>query len=260
MDLISLAAALYQNQAKPDANIKAAKELLPKPQETRSYSDAKPQPFQVKPRMMKIKFGEERSEYVMRFLVQWPMYARPTTVTPEQMKAFAKEYLLSNSINHDEKYIDIVRCDMDYVTYQWNIEKWFRDNFATGAKYTPPISIDFHFHPVPRILFSNVVLSGLERFMIAQFKIWARDNKRKLYDKHFRFLKVITPDIFDYRVDWRLAVIRLTVKYSVIIGALAIYSAFKLQKKLSKDQVKQVAKKASDLGDLDHLDRYLKGL
>ena len=262
MDLFQFAAQMSNVVSPGKKDAAARKELLPPQQKTRPYTDTKDLALPVKPMLMRYKFGEDRGNWIMKFYVQWPIgFIGRKEVTDAQMKAYAQDHLETNSHNKDEKYIDIVRADTEYISYQWNVDKWLKDNFSGSPKFSPPISLVFPIKiPVPRFIYSNSGPTDFANYLVSNFKQYVRKYKNKLYSKNFKFLKVITPDIFDYKVNWARGEIKASIKYTIILGALALYSAYLHKKQFSNQELNYIKTRVSKFGDVSKLDKYLDGI
>jgi len=261
MDLFKLAAQLSNVLTPGKKDAADRKELLPPQQKTRPYFDTTNQLLPVKPMLMNYKIGEDRGNWIMKYYVQWPFgYKDYKQITNSQMKLFALDHLKSNS-DKDEKYIDIVRSDNEYIVYHWNIDRWMNDNFNSSPQYKAPISLIFPIkYAVPRFIYSHAGPTDIVTFIINNFKQYVRAHKNKLYSKHFKFLKYITPEIFSYNINWQKNEIKLSIKYSIILGALALYSTQIHNKQFSKKELSSIKTKVSRLGDVGKLDKYLDGI
>jgi hypothetical protein len=213
--------------------------------------------------LLKYRFGEEGDKYQMRYKVQFPfMSDARKKLTPKDMKAFAEEFLKSNSDKGDEKYVTVKRADLDMIWYEFDADKWIDD--ALRAKkpfYDPPISLTFRYWAmIPRFIFVNAMLMDLNHHMNKKFEQYIRKNVRVLFHDSFKFLQKITPELFEYKVDFQKAVCIASLKYSVILGSLALYLMYRHKKEFDKDQVKFIKDKVSKFGDVGKLDSFIRKL
>lgn len=256
---------LKQNLNK-NQNPRDVQALIPKPQATRPYQNIEKN---VKPKiyatLMKYYFGEDRGEWKMKWRIQWDIdiqgKEQRKTAENKMIQEWAWDQILSMTDHGDEKYLFIEKADKDYIILVFDIQKWFNDNLKGTPRYMPPISLEFKFYKnIPRIIHTHAVDSDIRRFIESQFVLWIKKNSRKLYHSKFKFLKKITPDIFQYKVSFQDANIMASLKYSVILGSLALYTAWFHKKEIDKKQEQDITKKMSQISDVKQLDRYIKRL
>jgi hypothetical protein len=241
------------------------KPMIPVMQKTRSYKEVET----VKPKqklnltLMRHRFGEEKGEWKMKWYVQWPFFTPiDKSLSAEQVKAFAEDYLHTSSERGDDKYIQVESADKNYVIYKWDVERWLSDNFrSVVVKYHPPTTLAYKFKiSVPLFIFSHASPSDLSRFIGDRFSKWLGSHKSKFETKWFAFLKKVTPDLFDWTTDFQMGEIRASLKYSIILTSLAAYMLFFHKKSFAPKEFSGLKKQLTKLSSVDDLEKNLKNL
>lgn len=250
-----------QTFAKLSGNFGQTKDnLLPKQQKTRAYSSvAKGDP---KPNITLYahRFGEQRKKWIMKYWVRSAVTLEKQKITPQDVKEYAEEYLANGSNQGDEKYVKIERHTSSYIEFSFDHDAWFRDNFISGSpRYKAPITLDFRYRKdLPRFIYTNAPIHDFTKFLKEKFQEFLSKNKRKLYHRKFKFLKNISPDLFEYRIDYQSMHIKASLKYSVVLGSLALYMYYVHGKDIEKDKAKKMKRDLSRHKDIKKLERYVK--
>jgi hypothetical protein len=236
--------------------------LLPPQQRTRSYGDLEKVKPKVEPTMVQYSIGEHQGEWLLRYNLQFPFGTDRKQITKKDIEDFAEEYLLRHSYRGDDKYISIVKADLNQIWYQFDVVKWMNDNFkGVNPRFKPPMTLIFPYrNSIPSMVFIRAVSTDLKNFVEKRFEEWMKPNTRKLIHKSFDFLRKIKPEFFEYELDTQSSYMRAALKYSVVIGALALYTAHKHDKDFSKRELNSIKSRVSRLGDVKKLDRYIKKL
>lgn len=260
MNLETFAAQVIKINIPKQPNPKDALRILPPQQKNRSYKDLEKTTVKFDPEMLKYHIGEYQGEWVLRYNTQLHMGIDRKEITKKQIDNFVQDFLKTRSNLGDEKYLKVIRANINQIWYQFDIIKWFNDNFKSAKpKFKPPMSLVFKVKTdLPSFVFINAVKNELDDFIEARFESWMKLNSRKLFHKSFDFLRKITPKFFDYKFDSQAATMRAGLKYTVVIGALALYSMYKHDKEFSKKEVSQIKSRVGRLGDIGKLDRYIK--
>lgn len=244
-------------------NKQSGQSLLPKQQATVSYGGSKKQPVpKLYFDMQRDKFGHWNGKWIQQYYLQWTLSIgkeQKKNVTKKIMEEYAEEVMLNRSDRGDEKYINILRADESYITYEFDVDKWMDDNFRSGKpRYQVPHHLDFKIKKsVPLMFYVDASRQELKDFITENFERWIGRNRRLLSDKNFKFLKVIKPEMFDYEVDWQRSRIRASLKYSVILGSLALYTMWKYNKEISRKKERELQREVGRFGDTKKLDKYL---
>ena len=87
-------------------------------------------------------------------------------------------------------------------------------------------------------------------------------DKKKSYLRHakFRFIERMAAKLFNFKWDYAGQKMYAHLKYSVILGSLALYMSLFHDKDASKADIKSIQRKAANLGDVKKLDRYIRKL
>lgn len=262
MNLATFAAKVLSTNIPRQPNKKDALKILPPQQKSRSYKDIEVSKVKFDPVLLQYQIGEYKDEWMLRYYVQLPFGADRKAFTKRQIEDFAIDYLKIHSANRDEKYVEIIKADINQIWYQFNIVKWFNDNFKSiSPRFKPPLTLVFKYrNSLPSIVSIRSVKSGLEDFIESRFEEWMKLNTRKLRHKSFEFLRKIVPGFFVYKLDTQSSEMRVGLKYSVVLGSLALYIAIQNDRNFSKKELNQIKSRVGRLGDVKKLDRYLKRL
>jgi hypothetical protein len=241
----------------------AIKDILPPPASTpKRVPD--PNGFVVKPLVNILDTYIKGNELYKKFNVSWGAIGAGKDVTTKQMEDFALNYLETYNQHKSEiKYIDIVSADTKTIVYRFAVERWLYDNFnGVSPSYQPIASLEFPLKiDIPYFFYDNT--NGLRDIIISRFKVFMSSRKNKLLNKNFSFLKSIDVDMFEFKFDltrgFKGAVVA-SLRHTVALGALAIYTSIFFNKKLTSNQEEQVKKSASRFSDTDNLNKFLKKL
>lgn len=256
MDLLTLANRVASQNQK-----KAASQLLPQQQKTRSYgNDLEYSDLMMT--MERFRFGETRGKWVLQYKINFPLGSDGSKrVVQKQIENYAQDYLESNTDKNDLKYIDVTQASLQRVEYTFNHEKWFKDNFSSRPKLKPPISLYWKYYkPFPRIIYVNNYGSDLRKFVQEKFEEWIDTKKSYLKHRNFRFIEKIAAKLFNFKWDYTSQRMYAHLKYSVILGSLALYMSVHHDKDASKSDIKKIQRQAANFGDVKRLDRYIKKL
>jgi hypothetical protein len=268
MDLASIASELASIKTQTNKIYRdAARNLLPGQQKTRSYKSletVKQSQQRLNITISRYMFGEDRGEWKMQYYVQFPLgpvgaEMRKNAVS-EQYESFALDYLKSRTDSKDLKYLSIERADATKIIYIFEVDKWLNDNFNSARpKFILPATLAFRFKvPIPRFLSTEAPRNDLSNFIGTQFKLWLKNKPTKLQDPSLKFLKKMSPDLFEFEVDYQYEEIRAAVKYSVVLGALGAYMLYRYKKNLPAPTINNLRAEISHIGDVGKLDKYLK--
>jgi hypothetical protein len=270
MELGAFAANLYRAKQVNKDSSKEIKSLLPQQQKRRSYQDIERKTSPVLPLTLRKHFyGEDKNEWTMQYYVQFPFGSEGQNLfrgaTNEQIKEFAEDYLSNRLYGEKEKkYVEIIRADKTKVVVKFLIEDWFEDSFGRTPKfrYSPPTSLIYSYRISPPNYFMlGSTESDFNLFVEKRFEEWLKKKPIERYArKHFEWLKKVTSDLFAYSLDTHRGYIKASLKYSVVLGSLALYIAWKHGKEMGKSEVRRVQSRVSRLGDVKKLDRYIKRL
>lgn len=243
----------------------AARDLLPQHQQTRSYQaieKKKPSGKNLAIDLIRYHFGESRGEWEMNYSVQFSFAVNQKDVTDKQMMEFAEEYLISKSDKDDYKYVGIKKADKKRIIFIFEVDEWIKHSFGSFTpKFVPPTALFFKFKKdVPLFIRINSSRDNLSDFIGKKFKEYMKKKQSRLKNKNFAFLKKATSDMFLYSVDFQYKRIKATLKYTVIMAAIAGYYTYKYKKDIGAKDVKIIRSKLSRLGDVKRLDKYLKKL
>jgi len=243
---------------------KAVKDLLPKQQQNRSYTNTtivkEPKLNLIAERYL---IDEYKGEWMLWFNLSWPGAFSPSTprvASKKQLNDFALDYIKSRSYMGDEKYFKIKMIDTKKMQIIFDIDKWLKDAFGTvHQRFSPPMSLIYKSKKkLPDLVFSNSSLTNLNIFISRKFSEFIKPNKLK--HKEFGFIKKFNHDLFDYTMSFRDMKITATLKFSVVLASLAGYMIWKHQKDLNKKEITSLKRKASNMKDVKHLERYIKRL
>jgi hypothetical protein len=208
------------------------------------------------------RFGNVRNRWQLQYKINYPIGSTSAQkATKQQLKKYAEDYLASNTERNDLNYIDIVKVDEYNIIYEFNHDKWFRDNFSGKPKFKPPISLYWKYSkPFPRIIHVNNFGTDLRNFIQERFEEFIEKKKNNLKHKNFAFIQKMAAKLFNYKWDFSGQKMYAHLKYSVILGSLALYMSTQHNKDASKMDIKKIQRQAANLGDVKRLDRYIKKL
>ncbi len=258
MDLVSLAVQLGQQAG--TQNKTAAKELLPPQQQSRSYQDEPSVEYaDVIRNVTRFRFGEIKGKWVVQYKIDYPIGG--TKPTQQQVMAFAKDYLASNTDKQDLKYIKITQADEYNIEYTFDHETWFKDTMSQKPQYYPPVSLRWHYTKTfPRIIFVNNNGFDLKKFVQRKFEEWIDSRPTLLKNEKFKFIEKIAAKLFDFKWDYVGQCMYAHMKYSVILGSLALYMSLYHDKDAKTTDIKKIQQQAANFGDVKKLDKYIKKL
>lgn len=262
MKLETFAAQVLKTNIPNQQNTKNALSILPPQQRTRSYKDVEKIKPAFEPEMVQYSIGQHQGEWLLRYQLRYPFGFDRKQFSKKDVEDFAEDYLLRHSYQGDDKYIQIVKADFNQVWYQFDVVKWMNDNFkSVKPKFKPPMTLVFRYrNSIPSMIFIRSVSTDLKSFIEQRFEEWMKPYSRKLHHKAFEFLRKIKPEFFEYKLDTQSADMKAGLKYSVVIGALALYSAWKHDKEFSRSELNSIKTRVGRLGDVKRLDRYIKKL
>lgn len=259
MDLRTFA-KLSGNIHPQSQNTSSKDSILPNQQKTRSYKSsetAKPRPNIT---LYSHRFGEQRGKWIMRYWVRLPMTIEKQSVTPQQVKEYAEEFLKNGSNQGDEKYVKVEKYTASSLEFSFDHDAWFRDNFMSQIpKYKAPITLDFRYRrDLPRFIYVNAPIHDFTKFLKERFQKFLEKNKRKLYHRKFKFLKRVSPDLFEYRIDFQSMRFKASLKYSVVLSSLALYMYYIHGKDIEPEKEKRLKRDLGRHKDIKKLERYVK--
>ena len=238
--------------------------LLPKQQATTSYRHSQTPAPRLYLDMQRDRFGVWGGKWIQQYYLQWTMNIgreQRKGVTKKVMEQYAEEVMRNRSDRGDEKYIKITRADESYITYEFDIDAWMNDNFRARPRYQVPHHLDFKIRrSVPKMFYVDASRKELKDFITENFERWLGRNSRALAHKNFSFLRRVLPNMFTYEVSWQRGRIRASLKYSVILGSLALYAMWKHGKDFDRRKEQQLRRKVGRFGDVKQLDRFLEKL
>jgi len=257
MDLANLALQLGQVSTQ---NKQAVKALLPQQQATRSYQDEPMVDYADSIRSVtRFRFGEVKGKWVLQYKIDY-IFSQ-TKPTQQQIVSYAKDYLASNTDKEDLKYVELTYANEYNIEYTFNHEAWFHDNFSQKPKYLPPVSLYWHYTKLfPRIIYVNNIGTDLKKFIQKAFAIWVDTKKSYLKHEKFRFIEKIAAKLFDIKWDYVGQRMYAHLKYSVILGSLALYLSLFHNKDAKVIDIKKIQQQAANFGDVKKLDTYIKKL
>ncbi len=260
MDLSTLAASMV-NQ--PKSSKKDYQTLMPQQQQTRSYSDEPTINYsELIINVTRFKFGKTRLGWTLQYKINYPLssFNRKTTDL-RQIKQYAKDYLEANTDKKDLPYIDITKISEYLIEYRFNHKKWIKANFSRKPHFMPPTTLYWKYKiDIPRIIFVNQVGSDLQKFIEEMFYEYIDKRANLLKHKEFSFVQRMVAKLFTFKWDRVNMRMYAHLKYSVILGSLAIYMSLYHKKDANKYDIKKLQRKASNFGDVKKLDRYIKRL
>lgn len=261
MDLSSFIATQLATQ-NTSSQKKATKELLPTQQQQRSYTQTKKDKESAPPiTLSKFYYGEKRGKWIMHFKIDWPFnYPNKDQVLDSDIKKFAEHFIVTRSNRGDDKYIKTQKANKREVIFEWDIDRWLNDNFRSPKRrFKPPLTLEYRIkQDVPLMIYSEASLIDLGNFIETRFQDFLENKSRLLDHNEFNFLERISSDLFTYKIVYRESCIKASLRYSVVLGALAGYMVYKHKKEFNKSEIKNLKRKVSRFSDVKHLDRYIK--
>lgn len=255
MDLASLASELGLQ------NNKAAKELLPRQQKTRSYQDEPNiQYSELIINLTQFQFGEERGWWKLKYKINYPLGSTSNQkASKAQLMAYAQDYLEANTDRSDLKYVVIEKVDDYNIIYKFDHITWFKANFQRKPHFKPPTSLYWKYTVAfPRIIYVNNYGKDLQKFIQTKFEDWIDTKKSYLKHKKFSFIEKMAAKLFNFKWDYSAQRMYAHLKYSVILGSLALYMSLYHNKDANKMDIKKIQRQAANFGDVKRLDKYIK--
>lgn len=234
--------------------------LMPEPQKTRSYGNTQEITNDITINFIRLGFGENKKKkhWTVQFTPSFPIGSFGHKLDPSIIQKKAKDYLEFNSYPQDLAYITIIRADSMLIEYQFEHEKWFQDNFAFNPSFRVPATLRWHYKKMfPLFIYSNQAGMDLKHYIEARFCEWV--NVRYLKNPKFKFIEKIIPTMFDFKWDYVVQTMVATLKYSVILGSLALYMAI-YGKDSSKTDINKIKRDVANFGSISKLDNYLRRL
>jgi len=146
-----------------------------------------------------------------------------------------KERILSKD-DYKSKYIKVKSCDKRSITFVFDEQVWFRDTLK-GAKarlgYLKNKVLIKWTALLPDLVLMRYARPFLGGYLCKELHQYFKRNRSAMkFQAHFKWLGKINPDFFDYKIDWFRQEFVLTLKNTVILGALA--AAFGIKHTISK--------------------------
>lgn len=242
---------------------KAIKQLLPRPAAV-SRAQAIIPTFPIKPILTIGDIYVKNDELYRRLNISWGTIGIANDITSKQLEEFANDYLLTFVKDQKElKYIDIANANKDLIDYRFAADRWLSDNFDNVIPVSRmTTSLEFQLKiEIPQFFKNNI--GFVEPFITKKFQQYIEIHRNKLKNNSFSFLKKIDYTMFDYSFSYHIGMrggFTAKIRSNVVLGALALYTAYKFHKKISSQQEQSIKASASRYSDIDKLDSFLKRL
>lgn len=234
---------------------------MPIQQKTRSYQDTT-EYSELLITLSRFQFGEERGWWKLKYKINYSVSSsRNRKTNLKQIEQYAIDYLAANTDKTDIKYIDLEKWDEYNIIYRFNHKKWLKDNFSRKPHYKAPITLYWKYYKAfPRIIYVNNYGKDLKKFIEKVFEEFIDTKKSYLKHPKFKFIEKMAAKLFDVKWDYPSQRMYMHLKYSVILGSLALYMSVFHDKDAKKSDIKDIQRRAANLGDVKRLDRYIKKL
>lgn len=180
------------------------------------------------------------------------------------MFQYAKEFLYNNSNPglKDYKTVKIIQADKQYIVYEWDIESWFKMNFAKKPQFSAPASFVYKYkNSIPTLFQGRVNELDLKAFITKKFQYWLDHGHIKdLQTDDFHFVKKLVSTLFQYVVDFQKAQIKVSLRQSVIVTAFVAATIKDNKDKFSKSEKNKLEKELNKISSVSRLDKYIKSL
>jgi len=174
--------------------------------------------------------GESNNHLEFKFRYAFGVSREQLIYTRQNLSDWLRERILSQR-DQKEKYIKIKSISPLYVTFIFNEERWI-ENTLKGARaelgYLKNKIIIKWKIPLPDLVQTRYARPFLERFLEKKFhQYFKRHRSAMKFQRWFKWLDKIDPDFFEYSIDWFKNALVMTVKNTVILGALLTYFGIK---------------------------------
>ena len=174
--------------------------------------------------------GESNGHLLFKFRYAFGMSKEQLIYTRQNLSDWLRERILSQR-DQKEKYIKVKSITPIYVTFVFNEEKWIQDTLK-GAKaelgYLKNKIIIRWKIMLPDLVQTRYSRPFLERFLEKKFHQYFKKHRSAMkFQRWFKWLDKIDPDFFEYSIDWFKNALVMTVKNTVILGALLTYFGIK---------------------------------
>lgn len=136
--------------------------------------------------------------------------------------------------DYKSKYIKVKKLEQSNITFIFDEKTWIADTIKGSRArlgYLKNSVIIPMKTRLPDLVLMNYPRPFLGHFLSkALHQYFKRNRSAMKFQNYFKFLDKINPDFFNYDVDWFRSEFKLTVKNTVILGAL--YMAFGIKRRL----------------------------
>jgi len=256
MDLQSLAKAFTATQVIKNTPAQV-KTILPQPTVSK-YNNVLDAPPPL--RFNFVKSRNFKDQWLLTYDAEMPS-AYTRSVIPADINKYFWEHVKANTEPKDLKYLEIFHTYDKQVQLRFLVDKWVADNFHSSGQFHVPATLEWRYpFDIPRIVFVNAqaVAVDLVKYIEDAFLDHVKKHKNILFNDHWRFLKAITPDMFDFHLDRAHMKMRASLKFTVILGSLALYTALYNKSSFTQKQFDTLKTKVSKVSDVTRLDKFLK--
>lgn len=200
-------------------------------------------PLKIKPKENPIAYtnyvysGDHMGHLVFKFDYAFRVPDELLQYNQRELAEWLREKILSKR-DKKEDYIAVrtLRKTAKEVEFVFDEKKWFDDTLK-GAKaelgYIPDKVIIHYTVALPDLVAERHPRTFLEQYLERTLHQYFKRNRSKMkFQKWFKWLEKISPDMFDYDIDWYRSTFVLKLKTTVVLGALA--AAFGITKYLKK--------------------------
>lgn len=179
--------------------------------------------------------GEYQGHLEFKFDYQFSSPKELLIYDKTELVHWLKERILSTD-DYKSKYIKVKKVDNRSVAFIFDEQTWFR-NTLKGAKaklgyLKNKVLIPWKI-PLPDLALTRYARPFLGGYLCKELLQYFKRNRSAMkFQAHFKWLDKINPDFFDYKIDWFRHEFVLTLKNTVILGALL--AAFGIKKYLAK--------------------------
>lgn len=150
-----------------------------------------------------------------------------------ELASWLKERILSQA-DRKSKYLKIKNLGKRSITIVFHEELWIQDTLK-GTRphlgyFKTKVFIPWKLQ-IPDVILTKYARPFLGPFLSKKVNQYFRRNRQAMkFQNYFKFLDKINPDFFEYGIEWYRSEFMLTLKNTVILGALL--AAFGIRKAL----------------------------
>lgn len=172
---------------------------------------------------MHVYSGEYIGKLIFTWDYSWIQPKETLIYNKSDTIGWLKDRILSDA-DQKSNYISLKKITNSEVTFVFEPELWIKDTLkgaSAQAKYFKNgLRVKWSV-PLPDLPLTKYPRPFLGTYLAKQFHNYFNHHRSQMsFAKHWKWLKTINPDVFTYSIDWFRLELIMTLKNSVILGAL----------------------------------------